>query len=221
MQTANKTNYDLAYSSLKKEVLAGTYKPGVSVAIGDVEKRLGMSRTPIRVALQRLSEEKLVEVLPRHGFRVPLMTRKEMWDAQEVLAGLELLAIDIIHERCTAEQLQPLAGAVQNMRSAIEQDDMPSWTKADASFHNGLLALSGNDVLVKCANQFLEQMWRVRSLTRAFRPTPIKSSESHAALVDALLAKDVEKARAIHMSQRRRSAMEIDEIVAKLEAHGL
>ncbi|WP_170985999.1 GntR family transcriptional regulator [Rhizobium sp. AU243] len=217
----NQTNYDLAYSSLKKEVLAGTYKPGVSVSVGDVEKRLGMSRTPIRVALQRLSEEKLVEVLPRHGFRVPLMTRKEMWDAQEVLAGLELLAIDIIHERCTPEQLQPLVEAVNNMRSAIEQEDMAAWSEADASFHNGLLALSGNDMLIKCANQFLEQMWRVRNLTRAFRPTPVKSSESHAALVDALLAKDIEKARAIHKSQRQRSAKEIDEIVAKLEPHGL
>lgn len=106
-----------------------------------------MSRTPIRVALQRLSEEKLVEVVPRQGFRVPLISRKELSDVQEVLAGLEPLAIDCIHERCSKEQLKPLADAVDRMRTANESNDLKLWSEADAEFHEVLLHLSGNDVL--------------------------------------------------------------------------
>ncbi len=219
MAADNQTNYELAYASLKRDILAGSYRPGVSISIGDVEKRLGMSRTPIRVALQRLSEEKLLEVLPRQGFRVPLISRKELFDVQEVLAGLELLAIDRIHERCSKEQLKPLANAVQKMRAANDADDLKLWSEADAEFHELLLGLCGNDVLYKCAKQFLEQMWRVRTLTRMMRPTPTKSTEAHAALVDALLAKNLPLARSIHEQQRRRSAGEIDKILERLETN--
>lgn len=217
MASENQTNYDVAYASLKRDILAGSYRPGVSISIGEVEKRLGMSRTPIRVALQRLSEENLLEVLPRQGFRVPLISRKELWDIQEVLAGLELLAIDVIHERCSQELLQSLVVAVAKMREANEMDDLKRWSEADAEFHGALLRLSGNEVLIKCANQFLEQMWRVRTITRTFRPTPVPSTEAHGALVDALLKGDLLLARSIHKQQRRRSAKEIDEIVERLE----
>lgn len=219
MASENQTNYEVAYASLKRDILAGSYRPGVSISIGDVEKRLGMSRTPIRVALQRLSEEKLLEVLPRQGFRVPLISRKELWDIQEVLAGLELAAIDAVYERCSQEQLQPLVDAVEKMRKANEADDLKLWSEADAEFHGALLRLSGNEVLAKCANQFLEQMWRVRTFTRMLRPTPVRSTEAHAALVDALLKRDLPLARSIHGQQRRRSAKEIDEIVERLETH--
>ncbi|MCD2184918.1 GntR family transcriptional regulator [Rhizobium sp. GN54] len=219
MTVENQTNYEVAYTSLKRDILAGSYRPGVSISIGDVEKRLGMSRTPIRVALQRLSEEKLLEVLPRQGFRVPLISRKELADVQEVLAGLELLAIDSIHERCSKEDLRPLLDAVKKMRSANDADDLKLWSEADAEFHKKLLVLSGNDVLFKCANQFLEQMWRVRALTRMMRPVPVQSTDAHAALVDALLAKDLPLARSIHSQQRRRSAGEIDKIIERLETN--
>lgn len=219
MTVENQTNYEVAYTSLKRDILAGSYRPGVSISIGDVEKRLGMSRTPIRVALQRLSEEKLLEVLPRQGFRVPLISRKELADVQETLAGLELLAIDCIHERCSVEQLQPLVDAVGKMQAANDADDLKLWSEADAEFHDVLLHLSGNDVLFKCATQFLEQMWRVRTLTRMMRPTPTKSTDAHAALVDALLAKDLPLARSIHKEQRRRSASEIDKIIERLETN--
>ncbi len=217
MSSDNQTNYEVAYSSLKRDILAGSYRPGVSISIGDIEKQLGMSRTPIRVALQRLSEEKLLEVLPRQGFRVPLISRKELADVQEVLAGLELLAIDCICERCSKEELWPLVEAVEKMRAANDADDLKLWSEADAEFHEALLKMSGNDVLFKCANQFLEQMWRVRTLTRMLRPTPVKSTDAHAALVDALLAKDLPLARSIHSQQRRRSAREIDKIIERLE----
>ena len=219
MSAENQTNYEVAYTSIKREILAGSYRPGVSISIGEVEKRLGMSRTPIRVALQRLSEEKLLEVLPRQGFRVPLISRKELADVQEVLAGLELLAIDCVHERCSKDQLEPLVDAVAKMRAANDADDLKLWSEADAEFHEALLHLSGNEVLFKCANQFLKQMWRVRGLTQMMRPTPVKSTDAHAALVDALLAKNLELARSIHAQQRKRSAGEIDKIVERLETN--
>lgn len=217
MTSENQTNYDIAYSTLKRDILAGSYRPGVSISIGDVEKRLGMSRTPIRVALQRLSEEKLLEVMPRQGFRVPLISRRELWDVQEVLLGLELLSIDLILERCSRADIQPLVDAVEKMRTANGIDDLKLWSEADADFHSALLTLSGNEVLRKSASQLLEQMWRVRTITRTFRPTPVRSTEAHAALVEALLENDIEKARSIHYQQRRRSAKEIDEIIERLE----
>jgi len=217
MASENYTNYEIAYTSLKRDILAGSYRPGVSISIGDVEKRLGMSRTPIRVALQRLSEEKLLEVLPRQGFRVPLISRKELRDVQETLAGLELMAINCIYERRSVEELAPLSNAVAKMRKANNEDNLKLWSEADAEFHEALLSLSGNDVLAKCANQFLEQMWRIRTLTRMMRPTPIKSTEAHAALVQALLDRDLPLARSVHGEQRRRSAAEIDRIIEGLE----
>ena len=147
MTSENQTNYDIAYSTLKRDILAGSYRPGVSISIGDVEKRQGMSRTPIRVALQRLSEEKLLEVMPRQGFRVPLISRRELWDVQEVLLGLELLSIDLILERCSRADIQPLVDAVEKMRTANGIDDLKLWSEADADFHSALLTLSGNEVL--------------------------------------------------------------------------
>ena len=91
-----------------------------------------MSRTPVREALIRLSNEGLVEVVPRHGMRVLPVSAADMDEIYRVIGSLEATAAEIIAERRPkAAELKPLEDATRAMDVALKADDLAAWAAAD------------------------------------------------------------------------------------------
>ena len=210
---------DEAYEILKRRILDNEWPAGHLALEQELAAELGMSRTPIREALIRLEKEGLVEVRPRHGMRVLGISAEDMEEIYEILTCLESMAAELVARRgLTDQQRAELNTAVNDMDTALAQDDLETWAKADERFHKLLVDYCGNRRLKSLVEGCFDQAHRARLLTLKLRPKPTSSNEDHRATVNAIERRDPTAAREIHRLHRMRAGEMLVEILNK---HGL
>jgi GntR family transcriptional regulator of vanillate catabolism len=148
---------DKVISELRDMILSGELAPGERVVELQFSARLGVSRTPLRIALAELEKEGLLERLPARGFRVRAFTVEEIGDAVEVRGVLEGMAARLLAERgappdvLTALQDTVAAGKALLAHAANDPNvtvDARTWGQINARFHKILCEASGNRALL-------------------------------------------------------------------------
>ncbi len=196
-----------AYLEIKRRILDNELSPNVIMLEKELADLLGMSRTPVREALIRLSNEGLVEVRPRHGMRVLPLSAEDMIEIYQILTALETQAAEMVAEKgLNKEELALLNGTVDEMDSALAVDDLEGWSQADEKFHMQLVEFSGNKRLVSAVNNYFDQSHRARCFTLRLRPKPSNSNNDHRCVVAAIEARDPKKAAECHREHRQKSA---------------
>ncbi|MEP7276617.1 MAG: GntR family transcriptional regulator, partial [Betaproteobacteria bacterium] len=138
-----------AYQTMRRRILDNVWPPGHRALEQELALELRMSRTPVREALIRLQKEGLVEVVPRHGMSVLPVSADDMRDIYEMLTALEAMAAELAVRRKPSEaQLKPLLDASRDMGRALKANDLDAWAAADERFHQHLVALSGNRLVI-------------------------------------------------------------------------
>ncbi|WP_430474368.1 GntR family transcriptional regulator [Thalassospira lucentensis] len=210
---------DRAYREIKRRILENDMPSGTIMLESELAELLDMSRTPIREALIRLSNEGMVEVRPRHGMRVLPVSKDDMIEIYDILTALEAQAAELVARRgLSPEQLAELNDAVDEMDHALANDDLTGWANADERFHLLLVEFCGNRRLSNMVNTFWDQSHRVRLLTLRLRPKPTGSNDDHRAVVAAIANGNPDAARDLHRQHRLKSGTMLVEI---LENHGL
>ncbi len=195
-----------AYLEIKRRILDNELSPNVIMLEKELADLLGMSRTPVREALIRLSNEGMVEVRPRHGMRVLPLSADDMIEIYQILTALETQAAELVAEKgITEDQLNELNQSVDEMDEALAKDDLEAWSKADERFHMLLVKFSGNKRLVNVVNTYFDQSHRARLFTLRLRPKPINSNNDHREVVAAIKAGDAKKAAQYHREHRENS----------------
>src|SRR5918911_5442170 len=97
--------------AIEEAIVSGELAPGTVLGQEQVSEQYGVSRTPVREALRRLSALGLVSFEPNRGFRVRTLSREEMWEAFLVRAELESLVTAVAAEKFTKEALDELEQA--------------------------------------------------------------------------------------------------------------
>ena len=146
------TNADLAektYQALKTMILRGELKPGEKLYQEKLADSLGISRTPLNSALNRLEKELLVEALPRRGFYVKELTLKELRDLYDVRLRLEPLGAREAAENGTADHRQKCMVLLEEYQSRESEEYSVSFKEMDYRFHNLIMEMSGNFFLQK------------------------------------------------------------------------
>lgn len=221
-EASARTSAAVVYAKVKSRIFDNTYGPDVTVTVQELVDEFGISRTPIRDALIRLEQERLVKITPRHGFRVLPMRPDEMLEIYQLVAGLECISMELMIERgMTADELAQLRASCADMKAALEADDIEAWSTADTRFHGLLIEFCTNRAVRQVALDYNEQIWRVRALTLRVRPKPVDSTRSHCEAVEALAAGDAQRATRLHWEQRRRSSAELAEILARMSIRQL
>ena len=127
-----------ALLSLRELILSGELKSGERLSELTLVERLGVSRTPVRAALMRLSEEGLVASMPAGGFSVRAFTEADVFDAIEIRGTLEGLAVRFAAERGVS------AAQIAAVRECLaEIDELVSRPKFTAEVFNAYVALNG------------------------------------------------------------------------------
>ncbi|GJD52026.1 hypothetical protein OPKNFCMD_4788 [Methylobacterium crusticola] len=144
-----------AQLALRDLVLAGALKPGERVSELQMVERIGVSRTPVRMALVRLEEEGLLEALPSGGFAVRAFTEREVFEAIEIRGTLEGLAARLAAERGAGRQDLDAAGeCLDALDAVVRRDtraagDIARYGALNARFHGLLLHLAGSQALAR------------------------------------------------------------------------
>jgi GntR family transcriptional regulator, vanillate catabolism transcriptional regulator len=143
---------DRVVSELRTKILSGRLRAGERVLEVQFSNELGVSRTPLRLALGELEKQGLLERLPTRGYRVRSFTLDEVTAALEVRGTLEGMAARLVAEAGVSQAtLHTLQGCVRLGRSLIERArhqnaplDASQWAEMNARFHGALVEASGN-----------------------------------------------------------------------------
>ena len=142
-------------NEIKKRIITGAYTPGMRLVELQLADELGVSRTPIRVALGELAEDGLLERLPTRGFRVKPFNVQDLGHAIDVRGTLEGMAARLVAERgvdaATLGELQRCVDDGEQLLAlgaeAGHVVDPRRWMAINSRFHSALIQAAGNEPL--------------------------------------------------------------------------
>lgn len=182
------------YLSLRQRIVEMNMLPGVRIIERDLADELGISRTPVHEAVQRLAEEGLVEVIPRSGTFVARIPLEGLDEAMMVRNALESAIIEKAAARSTPEGLALLRGILEQQAAAIAASDFRAFHRSDEMFHSTLAELSGYPGVWPIIQQAKTQVDRYRQLTLPLQGRMDGVLDEHRAVVDAIATGDAVKA---------------------------
>lgn len=195
------------YRTLKQSILTNEFYPGYQALEPEIAKKLGVSRTPVREALIRLENERLIELIPRRGMRVIPLVPEDMREIYELLTSLEVTAVEMLaRKRPARSELAALEQAIDDMEMHLAQDNRNGWAEADDRFHRLLVETCGNSRLAVMASSLRDQGHRARLVTLKLREKPTQSNKDHRNVFEAIIAGNWEQASEIHFEHRRNAA---------------
>ncbi len=212
---------DRAYEAIREMILKFELLPGQTVLIDELAGQLGMSRTPVRQALERLASvlDGLVEIVPRRGIVVTVPTAALMTEIYQIVQGLEGQAVRIAVAREDRSFTRLLRAAVEEQEAALAAGDRDAWIVADRRFHRLLVDSCGNRRLAALVRLFDGQLHRTRFATARTRSREAlaRSVAEHRAIVDALERGERDEAVRVHTAHRERA---LDELIERLADYG-
>ncbi len=189
---------DLAYQAIRDAIFSGDFERGARLNQDDLAKRLGVSRAPVRDALNRLEAEGLVETLSRGGGMVIAeASEQQMVDIYELRAILDSASARLASERITEDELTRLQAIVDETERATRAKDLPGIVQAHAAFHQMLYAASKNAELMRVARNLWDRSYRFRVMALRDEENARRGLEQHRAILGALRARDAARAVAL------------------------
>jgi DNA-binding GntR family transcriptional regulator len=133
---------ELAYQSVKQQLLNGTFREGSKLTEEYLSSQLGISKSPVREALMRLESEGLICIEARRGAYVRKFSAKEVMDLYDIRALLEVHAVGIAV--VTPALLTNMAESIARTRHHLESGNKPQHIAEDVHFHGLIAGASGN-----------------------------------------------------------------------------
>jgi GntR family transcriptional regulator, rspAB operon transcriptional repressor len=142
------------FETLRDRIVYMDYPPGMGLTEKDLCREFKVSRTPLREALRKLEEMKLVSVIPRFGTYVSTIDINEIRCAFEVKIKLEGLAGELAARRITPDKLEELKGLIRDSDGSTQQAGHRTFIELDARFHEIIYSAAQNPIL----QEFLENL---------------------------------------------------------------
>lgn len=191
---STKSLEEKVYLALEDAILSGEYKRGDALTEMSLCKKLGVSRTPVRSALHRLSEEGLIEVAPNRGAIVVGMNDEDLADIYKIRIRLEGLASSMAAERMSDEEKRALAEAVELSEFYLGKGDVEKLKELDTSFHIIIYKASGSRTLSKILSELHRNIRSYRKLSLTVPGRLEKSIEEHKEILEAIQSGDAKRA---------------------------
>ena len=192
------------YEMLVESIVSRTLQPGQHLVETELAEQLGVSRQPVREALQWLNKEGWIELRPGYGAFVHTPTDEEVDQLLAVRALLETEAARLAAAHATEQDIAELRETWQWGINAVQADDIDNVVAANAALHRRVAELSRNDVLSGFASQVDRRVrWYYTPIARQRGP---ESWREHADLIDSLENHDQERAERVmsnHTSHTR------------------
>jgi DNA-binding GntR family transcriptional regulator len=176
----------------REEIISGRLAPGEKIVEIRWAKKLGMSQTSVREALNILSAEGFVQKGSGRTAQVTQLSDEDVAHSYELRAVLEGYAARVVAEK--RPDLQPLEQALQDMRSAILCKNLSGFYERDLHFHLLMAEMTGNRVLVQAIKRIILPLFafvviRVQG-ARNGEEQWMRSLEQHQRIIDALQTRD-------------------------------
>lgn len=179
---------------LRELIVTGELKPGDSIIETDLSAQLGVSRAPLREALQILNTEGLIEIIPYHKTTVRRLTRYDIHELYGIRSVLEAFGMRQIIERGDSDAIETLKGVYEEMVAAADAGNAAEASQRDHEFHNMIITLSQHSLLISMWAGVSQRVRQVLALRDMVRTNIREIARSHQVLIDVLEEGDVDKA---------------------------
>jgi DNA-binding GntR family transcriptional regulator len=174
-----------AYNEIKRRILSGDFAVDDRLREINVAEVLGMGRTPVREALQRLADEGLLTHEPRRGLVVTRIDQRGVTELYAMREVLEAAAAEFAARHATDAE-------IENMAAILHDERLPG---ADAvalnlAFHNAIYAAAHNRHLIRSLNALTDTTYLLGRSTLDAKERAAKANEEHAAIIAAIRARD-------------------------------
>jgi DNA-binding GntR family transcriptional regulator len=191
-----KTINTIVCDKLREAILKGVFKPGERLRQQDIAKKFGVSRIPVREALQRLEAEGLVKIQPYKGAVVAGLTIDDLREIFFLRALLEGTAAGLAAARMTAKAVDSISALLAQMEYLVRHNpDVHVLGDINARFHEAIYKQADSPKLYK----MIKELWVSFPKSSLLFPSE-RASESlkeHQEIADALLSKDANRAETL------------------------
>lgn len=185
-----------AYHLIKEKIITLELPPSSLINEQSLMDELGLGRTPIREALQRLEMEGLITIVPRRGAFVADISITDLYKIFETRIFLEGFCARLAAQRATAEQLSQMQDAVAQLEQASD-NGVKKLMDIDACFHQLLYQAADNEFLADVLKRFYDLSLRIWHLVLERIGDVEDSITQHRGVIDALKAQDEDLAEAL------------------------
>jgi DNA-binding GntR family transcriptional regulator len=181
------------HEQLEALIVSRAIPPGSRIVESDLAEQLGVSRGPVREALQVLARDGFVDLRPRQGAFVHVPTAKEIADFFVVRRGLEVESAGLAAQRITPDDVQRLRASLEVAEEILDAGSDPSANRARVHMHAEIARIAENPLLAQLLSTLRR---RIDWYSPPFDPLRRRRSwEMHTEIVDAIVARDVALAR--------------------------
>ncbi|HKJ94686.1 MAG TPA: GntR family transcriptional regulator [Gammaproteobacteria bacterium] len=185
-----RSNTQRLRDALEDDIINGRLAPGERLDPETLGSRFGVSRTPVREAIQQLAASGLVTVVPKRGTFVAEIGLTQLIEMFEVMAELEGMCGRLAARRISPQEAAALREALEGCRRAQEAGDSDDYYYENEGFHHRIYEASHNGFLATEANNLHMRLKPYRRLQLRVKHRTRRSLQEHEAIVEALLAGD-------------------------------
>ena len=191
---------DLAYEHMKNAIMSGELRAGDRIKEELIALKIGVSRTPIRNAIQKLTAQGFVETLHNAGARVADWSSQDLSEITQMRALLEGFGAGIAAQKVTGSEIAELRGLTAEMEEAAASatvEALSAITDLNSRFHMAIIRASGNRRLAEVIGNLTHPLLVQRRFSGFSAARLQRSMDHHREIVDALASGDSDWATAI------------------------
>jgi DNA-binding GntR family transcriptional regulator len=153
------------YAAIRDAIVRAELPPGTRLSENELAEQFGVSRTPIREALGRLRDDRLVDVVPQLGTFVSRISTQAVSDAQFIRESLECAAVRAAARQAGEEGVAALEENLRSQERARDKGDIDAWYLLDDSYHRALCDLSGHPAVWGVSERAKSHLNRLRRIS--------------------------------------------------------
>lgn len=185
-QIDNKSRRERVLEALREAIVTGELKPGQALIEVELAAQLGVSRAPLREALQNLIHEGLVETIPYKGSIVRRLSRSDIEELYSLRSVLEIFAIQRIIAQNDPQNAVALRQSFDMMLEAAQNGDLKEVNRIDRQFHDMLIELSQHHLLAQTWASVSMRVSQVMALTNRRNTNITQIAYNHLPIIDAI-----------------------------------
>jgi DNA-binding GntR family transcriptional regulator len=181
-----------AYQALKNVIVSlDIYRSRSDIRLDErqLAQEFGISRTPVREAMAQLEREGFVRSVPRRGIYIVRKTKAEVIEMITAWAALESMAARLITEGASDEEIASLRRMFATFENGEVRAHLDEYSEANIEFHQAIIRLSGNSVLISLAENLFTHMRMIRRKTILEQDRAERSIRDHINIIEALEAR--------------------------------
>ena len=199
---------------MKESIVRGEIAAGTKLAETRLAQKLGVSRTPLREAINRLEQDGFVEIIPRRGAYVKKHSLQGILENLELREVLEGLAVRLASRHATPEMIRKMKACFQRFSERNVEGSISSYAHQNIRFHNLIIQASQNQKLIAIIRNLFDQMDMVRLHTIVLPGRARKSLSEHSAIIRYIekgQAQKAEKNLRVHIADLRQAVLKLPE----------